>query len=133
MKHIDEATLRSAISAELRSVAKPRKALKPEDALAAANEHIGAAAKCRATLPGSFLTMHAHVKAADGFLESYRRDGTPVADPQAEDEDPDPTILSPEGRQTRAQAAIMLHIGGSTAEARRLVRSTTKRPPRGRK
>jgi hypothetical protein len=36
--------------------------------------------------------------------------------------------MSPEGRQTRAQAAVMLHIGGATAEAKRLMK-----PPRGRK
>jgi hypothetical protein len=36
--------------------------------------------------------------------------------------------MSPEGRQNRVSAAVMLHIGGATAEAKRLIK-----PPRSRK
>jgi hypothetical protein len=71
--------------------------------------------------------MHAHVKAASSYLESYRA-SVPLAPPDGGGDDSDPTILSPEGRQTRAQAAVLLHIGGAQAEAKRLIK-----PPRGRK
>ena len=110
-------------------------------ALPLALEHVRAAAKAGRELPDqqesghaeAIRSMHAHVKAASAYLESYRAN-MPFTDPQAESEDdPNPTILSPEGRQTRAQAAVMLLAGGATVEAARLVRSTTKRPPRGRK
>jgi hypothetical protein len=137
----DEATLRSAIRSALGDIAKTPKAqranVSPADALPLAIEHLDVAYRKRVKMPDQqedavghaecVRDMQAHVKAAASYLETYRY-GTPLADPQAEDEDPDPTILSPEGRQTRAAAAVLLHIGGDTAEARRLIK-----PPRPRK
>jgi hypothetical protein len=135
---VSDEVLRSAILRELRNIAKVQRAdVSPADALPLALEHVDAAARQRRALPDQaedavahaecIRDMHAHVKAAAAYLESYRH-GTALADPQAEAEDPDPTIMSPEGRQTRAAAAVLLHVGGDTAAARRLIK-----PPRTRK
>jgi hypothetical protein len=73
--------------------------------------------------------MHAHVKAADSYLGLYR-DGAALAPPDGggSEDDPNPGIMSPEGRQNRASAAVLLLAGGATAEAKRLIK-----PPRSRK
>jgi hypothetical protein len=140
---LDEDTLRSAIRAEMRGFPKSTKAqradVSPADALPRALEHVDAASRQRRALPDQaedavghaecVRAMHAQVKAADGYLKDYR-DGAALAPPDGggSDDDPNPSIMSPEGRQNRVSAAVMLHIGGATAEAKRLIK-----PPRSRK
>src|ERR1700736_6798903 len=111
---LDTDTLRAAIRAEMPSVfAKSRKAqranVSPADALPLALEHVDAASRQRRALPDQtedaaghsecIRSLHAHVNAASAYFESYRA-GTKLASPTGggDDSDPDPTILSLEGR-----------------------------------
>ena len=107
-------------------------------------EHVDAAAKTRNAMPDAqheaehaeaVVRLHAHVKAANAYLESYRKSlSVPMA---AGDDDADVAEAAddPEVRaaieRNRATTAVLMLAGGATAAARRLVRRTpSPRKPR---
>jgi hypothetical protein len=123
---------RSLIRASLRDAMAPEEVL--TGVLKNALEHVAAAIKCRASMPDSdaapeehakaVVELHAHVKAADRYLEIARRASGPM---KVGDEDTEVAeSADPAGRAmrqvTRATAAAVLVASGNIEGAQRPLR-----------
>jgi len=119
----------------------------PADALARAQDHTISAVRAIAALPDrtedptghaeAIVAWHAHLKAADGYLESVRRDVSGMltgGDGDAAEEAE--ALADPEVRamreSTRAAAATVLLASGNIAGAQKLIRRTPAKPRRPR-
>lgn len=132
---IIDVAVRSAVHAAVREV--------DDDTLAQAVEHLTAAVK---SLPDpqaedgeraeAIVKVHAHVKAADSYLEKIRSRSVPLAgdgdgDAELAEAMPDDAESRAIRQTTRAAAAVTLLAGGATAAAKRLARLAPKpRNPR---
>jgi len=135
--------LRSALTAEARAVVAEYESAQ---ALKAALEHVAAATKAAATLPDldaapeahhkAVLGLHAHIKAADGYLEKAWSAGLLTSDPDADAASDAAVAADPEMRMqretTRAHAATILLATGNIAGAQKLIRRTPTKPRRPR-
>lgn len=82
----------------------------------------------------ALMTTHAHVKAANQYLERARK-AVPLASDADDDSEMAEAADDPESRAirqtTRAAAAVMLNVAGNQAAAKRLIRRTpSPRKPR---
>jgi len=128
--------LRSALTAETRAVVAEYESAQ---ALKAALEHVAAATKAAARLPDldttpeahhkAVLGLHAHVKAADSYLEKAWSAGLMTSDGDA-DAASEAALDDPEMRAmretTRAHAATVLLASGNADGARKLLRKSTR-------
>ena len=118
------------------------KDITPAEALDRAQQHTISAVRAIAALPDrgedpqghaeGVVSWHAHVKAANGYLEQVRRDvsGMLTGDGDAAATEAE-ALADPEIRSmretTRAAAAVILNASGNTAGAQKLLRKPTKR------
>jgi len=121
----------------------------PAEALARAQDHTISAVRAIASLPDrgedpqghaeGVVAWHAHVKAANGYLEQVRRDVSGMltgGDGDSADAASDAALADPEARamreSTRATAALILNAAGNTAGAQKLIHRTPTKPRRPR-
>jgi len=121
--------------------------ISPAEALGRAQDHTISATRAIAALPDraedptghaeGVVSWHAHVKAANGYLEQVRRDVSGMltgGDGDSADAASDAALADPEARAarqvTRATAALILNAAGNSAGAQKLLHRTPTKPRR---